>query len=103
MKPLREPRKLRRDDAKRWFASVTPANLLLVGLSGCSRAPSQDILGSFFPAWMLCAAVGCGAAGLARLLIGGVHLNKYVLAPPLGYLAFAVAVTLFTWLFRFGQ
>ncbi len=103
MKPLRKSIKFKGDHVKQSLASVTPASLLLVGLSGCSRAPSQDILGSFFPAWMLCAAVGCSAAGLARLLVGGVHLNKYVLAPPLGYFAFAVAVTLFTWLFQFGQ
>ena len=93
--------KLARADEKRWFVSLTPA--LLLGLSGCSRSPSQDIVGSFFPAWMLCAALGCGAAGAARLLLGAVQLHRYVLAPPLSYLAFAVAVTLFTWLFQFGQ
>ena len=33
--------------------------LLLVMLcTSCSRAPSFDILGSFFPAWLLCLALG---------------------------------------------
>jgi hypothetical protein len=29
---------------------------LLLGLlcAGCSRAPSIDVIGSFFPAWMVC-------------------------------------------------
>ena len=35
--------------------------VLLLGLmlsASCSRAPSFDILGSFFPAWLLCLALG---------------------------------------------
>jgi hypothetical protein len=33
---------------------------LLVGMlsSSCNRAPSFDILGSFFPAWLMCLALG---------------------------------------------
>jgi len=31
--------------------ALTPA---LLFLSGCGRAPAFDILGSFFPAWMVC-------------------------------------------------
>jgi len=30
-------------------------------LIGCSRAPSFDILGSFFPAWLLCLAALCSS------------------------------------------
>ena len=52
---------------------------------------------------MLCAAIGIGAAVLLRIVLGATGLHKHVLAPPLAYLAVAVAVTLFTWLARFGQ
>lgn len=72
-------------------------------LACCDRAPSQDILGSFFPAWMLCAALGIVAAAGCRLLLGALSLNEHLIAPAFGYLATAVAVTLLVWLVRFGQ
>lgn len=34
--------------------------------AGCSLAPTVDIAGSFFPAWMLCLAVGVVMAGGLR-------------------------------------
>jgi hypothetical protein len=77
--------------------------MAVLSTSGCSQAPSQSIFGSFFPAWMLCAALGFCAAVACRMILGAVGLDKQVLAPPLGYLAVAVAVTLFLWLYRFGQ
>ena len=33
---------------RHWFLLTT------LSLTGCGRAPSFDILGSFFPAWLLC-------------------------------------------------
>ncbi len=30
----------------------------IISCTGCSRAPSFDILGSFFPAWLVCLALG---------------------------------------------
>jgi len=38
-------------------------------LTGCRRAPAFDILGSFFPAWLLCFAVGILLAVLCRALL----------------------------------
>ena len=72
-------------------------------LGGCSDAPSQSILGSFFPAWMVCAGVGIAAAAAVRILIGVAKLDDFILAPPVGYMAVAVAVTLLAWLYQFGQ
>jgi len=37
-------------------------------LAGCSRAPSFNILGSFFPAWILCWLVGILLTVAVRLL-----------------------------------
>ena len=71
--------------------------------AACSTAPSQNILGSFFPSWMLCTLIGIGVAVVVRLVAGAVRFDRYVLAPPLAYASVAVAVTLFAWLFRFGQ
>ena len=45
--------------------------LLLVALllSGCARSPSFDIMGSFFPAWLLCVAAGILLTVVLRLLL----------------------------------
>jgi len=45
--------------------------LLLV--TGCARAPAFDILGSFFPAWIVCLAVAIVFTVLSRAL-----LSRYV-------------------------
>jgi YtcA family len=45
----------------------------LLFLAGCGRAPSFDILGSFFPAWLLCLVV----AILLTVILRAV-LNRYV-------------------------
>ncbi len=86
-------------------AALWTGAALLVPLvvSGCGTAPSQNILGSFFPAWILCGALGLCAAVACRLVLGAIGLNQHVLAPPLSYLAVAVAVAVFIWLLQFGQ
>ena len=38
-------------------------------LTGCGRAPSFDILGSFFPAWLACLALGLLLTVTARWLL----------------------------------
>ena len=72
------------------------------GLSACSAAPSQDVLGSFFPSWLLCAFIGVAAAAVCRQLLGLAGLNDSLIAPPLTYLAIVVAVSLLVWLIWFG-
>lgn len=37
-------------------ASVASLAILTLALGGCERAPSVDILGSFFPIWLICIA-----------------------------------------------
>jgi hypothetical protein len=45
----------------------------LLLLMGCARAPSFDILGSFFPAWLVCFAVAILLTVASRTL-----LSRYV-------------------------
>jgi hypothetical protein len=40
----------------------------IVALTGCARAPSFNILGSFFPAWLICMVLGMILAAIARWL-----------------------------------
>ncbi|WP_446743267.1 YtcA family lipoprotein [Silvibacterium acidisoli] len=43
------------------------AGLML--LSGCGRAPSFNILGSFFPAWLICMIAGVIVAALLNWVL----------------------------------
>ena len=63
--------------------------------------PRINIVGSFFPSWMLCAAIGVAAALLVRWLLIKVRLDPYVGPPVLFYLSFAILITLVLWVAYF--
>jgi hypothetical protein len=70
-------------------------------LTGCSRAPSFDILGSFFPAWLVCLAMGL-------LLTGAVHwlslrIRVPLALPVLTWPSLAALFTFAIWLVFFDQ
>ena len=71
-------------------------------LSGCSGAPSQNILGSYFPSWMICALIGLFASILVREVLNAVGIGKSVPAPIPVYLALAVALSFAIWLTWIG-
>ena len=77
------------------------ATALSICCSGCSRAPSVDILGSFFPAWMLCIVVGIAAAGLTRWLLVRYGLEKDLPNLVLFYPSVVVVVACLLWLTLF--
>ena len=72
-------------------------------VTACSTAPAQDLVGSYFPAWMLCAAGGIVAAVIIRLILGALGINDYLVAPPLTYVAIAGSATLLIWLAWYGH
>jgi hypothetical protein len=52
-----------------WSAlRLAPAIGLLL-LNGCGRAPSFNILGSFFPAWLICMIAGVIVAALLNWVL----------------------------------
>jgi hypothetical protein len=57
-----------------WFAPLLLA-------AGCSRAPTFNILGSFFPAWILCGIIGILLAVVVRLFFVRINLEDQLLAP----------------------
>ena len=70
--------------------------LAAIFLTSCSRAPSFDILGSFFPAWLVCLALGLLLTVAARWLLLRVHV---VLAlPVLTYPSLTALFTFALWL-----
>ena len=75
----------------------------MLPLVSCSASPAQEILGSFFPAWMLCAAIGVAGAVVGRRLLVAVGVNEWIPAAPLTYIGLAAAVTLLIWLIWFSR
>jgi hypothetical protein len=67
-------------------------------LSGCSGAPSLNILGSYFPSWMLCAIAGMVLTLFVKQALAVVGLDKSLPVPLLVYLAFSVAFAFLLWL-----
>jgi len=78
--------------------------LLLAGaisLTGCDRAPSIDVLGSFFPAWLLCLILGIILAAGTRFLLSKIHLEETLSPPVPMYASLTALFTFGLWLLFF--
>ena len=60
--------------------------------------PQINIIGSFFPSWMLCALIGILVALVTRGLFVRARIDSYVGPRALVYPSLAVLVTLVLWL-----
>jgi hypothetical protein len=67
------------------------------------HSPTLDLLGSYFPAWMLCAAAGVVAAVVVRQVLAVAGVAEYVVAPLLTYAGLALSATWLIWLLLFGH
>jgi uncharacterized YccA/Bax inhibitor family protein len=74
------------------------ALLLVSSISGCSGSPSRNILGSYFPSWMVCALGGLIVALLARFGLKASGLLTEVPAPLVVLLCIGCATTFGLWL-----
>ena len=84
--------------ALRAFVSLAGA----FALGGCQeRVPSVNVLGAFFPAWMLCILAGITLALLARQLFNAIGLNPWIGPPAVVYPALAVGTMFATWIVFF--
>ncbi len=93
--------------ALRTLSSVTDSNIhgrlarlvpLLGTLSGCSSSPSRNILGSYFPSWMVCALLGLVVALIARAVFKAAGLLSELPAPLVVLLSIGCAATFALWL-----
>ena len=50
-------------------------------VSGCSHAPTLNILGSYFPAWIICGVIGILLASLVRWFFVRIQLEDHLLWP----------------------
>jgi hypothetical protein len=72
--------------------------LLALFVSGCSRAPSFNILGSFFPAWILCGILGILLTVAARLFLVRIKFEQELSPLILVYPCLTAFFTFTLWL-----
>jgi hypothetical protein len=68
-------------------------------LTSCGRAPSFDVLGSFFPAWLACLGLSLILTAGARWLLLRVHI--VIALPALTYPSLTALFTFALWLALF--
>jgi YtcA family len=79
MKPMHDRagrRRFARHSKSGAAAFVISCNLGTI--TGCGRAPSFNILGSFFPAWLICMITGVLLAAIANWLLVRYKLEKEI-------------------------
>jgi hypothetical protein len=67
-------------------------------MAGCSGSPSRNILGSYFPSWMVCALLGLVVALAARAALKTAGLLGELPAPLVVLLCIGCATTFAFWL-----
>jgi len=82
-----------------------PATFAIAGacllLGGCSHAPSIDIIGSFFPVWMLCLAIAIPLTFGVRALMVRLQLENDIGPLALFYPCVVLLFTSLLWLIFF--
>lgn len=79
-----------------------PATLLATALTGCSRAPTFNILGSFFPSWLICLVAGILLAAISSRIFARFALDKEILWPVVVYPCLALFFACALWLILFS-
>ncbi len=96
--PSRSSRDRMRSTIKVTWLRLGGLALVTVSITGCDGAPSRNILGSYFPSWMVCALVGIALALIARSIFKASGLLSELPTPFLVMLAIACAGTFASWL-----
>jgi uncharacterized membrane protein YeaQ/YmgE (transglycosylase-associated protein family) len=82
-------------------AGLSFASVGLILLTGCRGAPSINLLGSFFPAWMLCIALGLIGALILHQLFRKIGIDSHLGPRPVIYFCLWLLITLGSWLLFF--
>jgi Na+/glutamate symporter len=76
--------------------------LFCIPLASCVRAPSFNILGSYFPAWMFCVFAGIVITVLVRLLVRRSRAEQHFEPLVLTYPCMAAFFAFSLWLVFFS-
>jgi hypothetical protein len=85
---------------QRWL--TLPAALFAIELAGCRRSPTFNILGSFFPAWLICLFVGIILSAVSYRIFVRLSLDKEIFWPVVVYPCIALFSACALWLIFFS-
>jgi hypothetical protein len=88
-------------DGGRVVSGAAVAALLLFA-TGCSRAPTFNLLGSFFPAWILCGVIGIVLTVAVRMFLVRIDFEKELSPLIVVYPCMAAFFTFTLWLLFFS-
>jgi hypothetical protein len=71
-------------------------------LTGCGRAPSFNILGSFFPAWLICMVIGIALAASVQVMLARLKRDKLIVWGIVTYPCLAALFAFTLWLIFFS-
>lgn len=83
------------------YSAILLGSLILAGCREDDHSPTIDVLGSYFPAWMICIVIGLALTLIARQLFIGFKLDSHLRPAPLVYLCLAIFFALTVWLLFF--
>lgn len=83
-------------------ARMAIACLTALSVGGCSRAPTVNILGSFFPSWILCGVLGLLLTVAVRLIFVKTKFEQEIAPLILVYPCLAAFFTFTIWLVFFS-
>ncbi|HUE36584.1 MAG TPA: YtcA family lipoprotein [Candidatus Acidoferrum sp.] len=72
--------------------------LMLTGCGADDHSPTVDILGSYFPAWIICIVLGLALTLITRQVLIGFKVNTHLYPAFLVYLCMLVFFTMVLWL-----
>ncbi len=81
---------------KKFLTVMVLASVL--GCAGCSRAPSINIIGSFFPVWLVCLTLGVVLTFGVRYLLLRFRIEQEVGPLALFYPCSVILITCLLWL-----
>jgi hypothetical protein len=84
---------------KSWADFVT--SLLVLTIAGCSGPPTFNILGSYFPSWLVCVGIAIGLTLLAHLLVTTKKLADQLWPLPIVYTALICFFSCTLWVIFF--
>jgi hypothetical protein len=70
-------------------------------LQGCTRSPSTNVLGAYFPDWLFCIVAAVAGAVLIRLLLLRASLDEWLDPPAVAYPALVALLAFAGWLLFF--
>lgn len=76
--------------------------ILCLAVTGCSRNPNVEIVGSYFPGWMVSLVIAVALTGVAHVVLRRQGLVHAVGHPALIYPSMVVLFTCLLWLCLFA-